>query len=69
MSEVNHRVLTASLTDKGDAVLERGLAAAAEIEEKIWAGVSASALERLNITLEHGIANLHAEVVLDRTAT
>src|SRR5215469_5473300 len=58
-SEVNHRILTASLTRKGEAALERGLAAAAEIEEKIWAGVSADALERINTMLEHGIANLH----------
>jgi len=61
-SQVNHRILTASLTRKGEAALERGLAAAAEIEEKIWAGVSADVLERMNITLEHGIANLHGEI-------
>jgi len=61
-SEVNHRILTASLTRKGEAALERGLAAAAEIEEKIWAGVSADVLERMNITLEHGIANLHGVI-------
>jgi DNA-binding MarR family transcriptional regulator len=62
ISAANHRILTASLTRKGDVVLQRGLTAAAEIEEKIWAGVSADALDRLNITLEHGIANLHGEL-------
>jgi DNA-binding MarR family transcriptional regulator len=60
--ESNHRIMTASLTKKGEAALARGLAAAAEIEEKIWQGVSANALERMFITLEHGIANLHAEI-------
>ena len=53
-------MLTASLTQKGRAALDRGLAAAAEIEEKIWTGVSANALDRMYVTLEHGIANLHS---------
>jgi len=61
-SQRNHRIITASLTKKGEAVLERGLATAAEIEAKIWYGVSAEALERLNLTLAHGIANLHGEL-------
>lgn len=67
--ESNHRILTASLTKKGEAALARGLATAAEIEEKIWHGVSASALERVNITLEHGIANLYAEMQSHRAAS
>lgn len=62
VSAQNHRVLTASLTKKGEAVLASGSAAAAEIEERIWNGVSASALDRMNITLEHGVANLYAEL-------
>jgi DNA-binding MarR family transcriptional regulator len=69
ISEMNHRILTASLTRKGEAALASGLAAAAEIEEKIWSGVSANALERLNITLEHGIANLHGEMTSHRAAS
>ena len=69
ISEMNHRVLTASLTRKGEAALASGLAAAAEIEEKIWSGVSANALERLNIMLEHGIANLHGEMTSHRAAS
>src|ERR1700749_1199599 len=39
-SERNHRILTAALTSKGEAVLARGLAVAADIEDKIWTGVS-----------------------------
>ncbi|HTV08013.1 MAG TPA: MarR family transcriptional regulator [Candidatus Aquilonibacter sp.] len=62
MSKANHRILTASLTKKGEAALARGLAVAAEIEEKIWTGVSTNALDRLSHTLEHGIANLHGEM-------
>jgi len=69
ISAVNHRILTASLTRKGEEALATGLAAAAEIEEKIWNGVSANALERLNITLEHGIANLHSESAPHRAAS
>ena len=67
-SKVNQRVLTASLTRKGEAALARGLAAAAEIEEKIWSGVSTNALDRMHITLEHGITNLHAQMDSQRAA-
>src|SRR5699024_1768916 len=45
-SKANHRVLTASLTKKGETALARGFAAAAEIEETIWSGVSTNALDR-----------------------
>ncbi len=69
MLETNHRILTASLTRKGEAVLARGLAAAAEIEERIWTGVSADTLHQFNETLEHGLANLHSELAGDRSAS
>ena len=69
ISAVNRRILTASLTRKGEAALTTGMAAAAEIEEKIWNGVSVNALDRLNITLEHGIANLHSEMSSHRAAS
>ena len=71
ISAVNRRILTASLTRKGEAALATGMAAAAEIEEKIWSGVSVNALERLNNTLEHGIQNLHlhAETTSHRAAS
>jgi DNA-binding MarR family transcriptional regulator len=61
ISEANHRIVTASLTRKGEMSLASGLAAAAEIEEKIWTGISAHTLDQLNLTLEHGIANLRGE--------
>ncbi len=69
ISEVNHRILTASLTRKGEAALGRGLATAAEIEEKIWTGVSAHTLDQLNTTIEHGIANLRGEISSHRAAS
>jgi DNA-binding MarR family transcriptional regulator len=69
MLESNHRILTASLTRKGETALARGLAAAAEIEEMIWTGVSADTLHQLNATLEHAIANLHNEVAPHRSAS
>jgi len=68
ISEVNHRILTASLTRKGEAALASGLATAAGIEEKIWAGVSATTLDQLNLTLERGIANLRDEIASHRAA-
>ena len=49
--------------------LASGLATAAEIEEKIWTGVSAHTLDQLNITLEHGIANLRGEITSHRAAS
>jgi len=69
ISDVNHRILTASLTRKGETALASGLAAATEIEEKIWTGVSAHTLDQLNVTLEHGIANLRGETSLHRAAS
>ncbi len=69
ISEVNHRILTASLTRNGEMALASGLATAAEIEEKIWTGVSASTLDQLNVTLEHGIANLRGETASHRAAS
>ena len=69
ISAVNRRVLTASLTRKGEEALASGLAAAAEIEEKVWSGVSASTLDQLNKILEHGIANLRGEMTSHRAAS
>jgi DNA-binding MarR family transcriptional regulator len=68
ISAMNHRILTASLTRKGEEALASGVAAATEIQEKIWTGVSASTLEQLNNTLEHGIANLRGEITSHRAA-
>jgi MarR family transcriptional regulator, organic hydroperoxide resistance regulator len=69
ISEVNHRIMTASLTRKGEVALASGLAAAAEIEEKIWNGVSTHTLDQLNLTLEHGITNLRGEITSHRAAS
>jgi|HubBroStandDraft_6_1064221.scaffolds.fasta_scaffold569532_2 DNA-binding MarR family transcriptional regulator len=69
ISEMNHRVLTASLTRKGEEVLASGLATGAGIEEKIWSGVSAHTLDQLNDTLEHGLTNLRGEMSSHRAAS
>jgi DNA-binding MarR family transcriptional regulator len=69
ISAVNRRILTASLTRKGEEALASGLAAATEIEEKIWTGVSVSTLNQLNDTLQHGIANLRGEMNSHRAAS
>jgi hypothetical protein len=49
--------------------LASGLAAAIEIEEKIWTGVSATTLDKLNVTIEQGIANLRGEITSHRAAS
>jgi DNA-binding MarR family transcriptional regulator len=69
ISEVNHRILTASLTRKGEMALATGMATAAEIEEKIWSGVSAHTLDQLNLTLEHGLTNLRGEITSHRAVS
>lgn len=58
----NHRIITVSLTPKGDALRERGLAVAADLEQMLWAGVSRESIEGMNQILDRGLANLHAEV-------
>lgn len=60
-SEHNHRILTPSLTAKGRRLLERGLAAAGEVEATIWAGVSMSDIEQMNAVLSRGLANVHEQ--------
>ena len=44
----NDRILTASLTQLGEAVLERGSQMAARIEETLWRGVGSATLQQLN---------------------
>lgn len=61
ISERNHRILTASLTRKGQNLLDRGLTMAAEIEGTLWAGVSVADLDQANIVLARGVDNLRAE--------
>jgi MarR family transcriptional regulator, organic hydroperoxide resistance regulator len=57
-SERNHRIITASLTRKGEEILAFGLAQATEIEAKLWAGISAIDLEQTNAILDRVILNL-----------
>jgi len=58
-SSRNERILTASLTPLGEAVLERGMQTATRIEEQIWHNVSLTDLEQLNDTLGDGIERLN----------
>jgi MarR family transcriptional regulator, organic hydroperoxide resistance regulator len=60
----NNRILTASLTPRGEAVLERGLQMAGRIEEILWRGIGNATLQQLNQILEAGIANLEQELNL-----
>lgn len=61
ISERNHRIVTASLTSKGQRLLDRGLDMATEIEATLWAGVSVDDLEETNALLARGVGNLRAE--------
>jgi MarR family transcriptional regulator, organic hydroperoxide resistance regulator len=61
-SSGNNRIVTASLTPLGKAVLERGSQMSARIEETLWHGVDRSTLKQLNAILEAGIANLDQEL-------
>jgi DNA-binding MarR family transcriptional regulator len=63
-SEGNNRILTASLTALGEAMLERGSQMAARIEETLWRGIGIATLQQLNEILEAGIANLELELNL-----
>jgi MarR family transcriptional regulator, organic hydroperoxide resistance regulator len=60
----NNRILTASLTPRGEAVLERGSQMSARIEEILWSGIGNATLQQLNQILEAGIANLETELNL-----
>jgi DNA-binding MarR family transcriptional regulator len=60
----NNRILTASLTPLGEAVLERGSQMMARIEETLWRGIGTATLQQLNEIMEAGIANLEQELNL-----
>lgn len=59
-SERSLRILTASLTPKGRAILERGKQLSEELGLRMWAGVDTAALKQCNGVLEQGLANLQA---------
>ena len=61
-SSGNNRIVTASLTALGKAVLARGSRMSALIEQTLWQGVDRSTLRQLNKILEAGIANLDQEL-------
>ncbi len=61
-SERNHRIITASLTTKGKGLLTRGNVLASEIEAKLWRRTSVATVEQIDELLQHGIANLKAEL-------
>jgi DNA-binding MarR family transcriptional regulator len=58
----NSRIVTASLTPLGKAMLERGSQMASRIEAILWSGVDLPTLRQLNTILESGIANLDGEL-------
>jgi DNA-binding MarR family transcriptional regulator len=60
----NNRILTASLTPRGEAMLERGSQMSTRIEEILWRGIGNATLQQLNQILEEGIANLEQELNL-----
>jgi len=56
-SATNDRIVTTELTAKGEALLARGEAAAARIEERLWAGIKLSEIRQMNGYLERCLAN------------
>ena len=58
ISESNNRIVTASLTVRGEAILQHGLRIAAGIEQRIWHGVPVAKMSELRETLEAGLARL-----------
>lgn len=60
-SQSNGRIVTASLTPRGEAILQQGLQAAERIEEQIWGGISLTAMEAMRATLESGLVNLNRD--------
>ena len=70
ISEVNHRILTASLTRKGEAALAtRPRRRGRDRREDLEPESRAHTLDQLNATLEHGIANLRGEITSHRAAS
>jgi MarR family transcriptional regulator, organic hydroperoxide resistance regulator len=60
--KTNQRIFTASLTHKGASLLARGTAMAAEIEARLFEGISLADIEQTNKLVDRGLANLAAEL-------
>ena len=60
-SQSNGRILTASLTPRGEAILQQGMQAAERIEELIWRDIPLATMQAVRATLESGLVNLNRE--------
>ena len=58
-SEANSRIVTASLTPRGEAILQHGLQTAERIEEQIWGGIPLATVQAMRLTLQSGLVNLN----------
>jgi MarR family transcriptional regulator, organic hydroperoxide resistance regulator len=56
-SATNDRIVTTELTAKGEALLARGEAAAAQIEARLWTGMKLSEIRQMNGYMERCLAN------------
>ncbi len=57
-SQRNGRIVTATLTEAGKAILRLAMQNAAAVDEQIWQGVPLQAMEAMRGTIEIGLANL-----------
>ena len=64
----NRRVLAAALTPAGRQVLERGLAFAADIEQRIWGTTTAPELQAFNATLRKVLQRLQENLTARHAA-
>ena len=57
-SQRNGRIVTATLTEAGEAILQRAMETVAQVDEQIWRGVPLKMMEAMRSTIEIGLANL-----------
>jgi DNA-binding MarR family transcriptional regulator len=58
-SDRNHRIVTAALTPKGEAILQQAMGLKERIEAEIWHGVPLASMHVMRETIERGVANLN----------
>ena len=58
-SEGNGRIVTASLTAHGEAILQQGMEVAARLEQQLWQGVPLAEMKLFRETLEACLARLN----------